>query len=178
MSSLTNLVSPPFYPHQRLAISLCSYAGSKKICGKILNVFVQDLPANAAAIYVYECIQFDFYADLKGRMVDLYAQLPEIRRELQDYIENNADTNAEGELVDSDEDEDGNLRGFVVDGDDEEGDEEEEEEGDEGEEGEGDYQNGEGEGGAEGEGLYDEDEGQGEGYAGDLYDDAETDEDA
>ena len=107
-------------------------------------------------------------------MVDLYAQLPEIRRELQDYIESTADTNAEGELVDSDEDEDGNLRGFVVDGDDEGDEEEGDEEGD-GEylSGEGEGEEGEGEG--DGEGLYDEDE---HGDVGDLYDDdAETDED-
>ena len=81
-------------------------------------------------------------------MVDLYAQLPELRAELQEYIESNNDTNADGEILDSDEDEDGNLRGFVVDEDGEEGDEEEEgEEGDDYEEVQDEYGDAEGGGG-------------------------------
>ena len=59
---------------------------------------------------------------------------------MQQYLADHANTNERGELVDSDEDDEGNLRGFVVE-DEEEGDEEVEGDYDDDEEGEGDGEN-------------------------------------
>ena len=112
---------------KRMCVKLCSHCGRKKTCGLILSVFTQDMPTSAVCLYVYDVIQRDFFHDLAGKMDSLYAQMPDVRAELKAHVEESFHTNAEGDLVASDEDENGNLKGFVASEDEDE--EEEEEEG-------------------------------------------------
>ena len=124
---------------KRLCRVLCSHSGTKRSCGKILQAFTSTLPAANACSFVADVVQHDYFMDLRGSTNDLYSQLPEIRADLQQYLADH--TNEHGELVDSDEDDEGNLRGFVV---------EDEDEGDGEEEGEGDYDEDDDEEGGEG----------------------------
>ena len=106
---------------KRVCITLCSHAGSKRNCGNILGVFTQDLPTNAAVEYAHDIIQTDFFVDLRGNIKTLYKNLPDIGTQLQAHVEALWDVDGDGEIIDSETDENGNLAGFVVDDDDEEG---------------------------------------------------------
>ena len=106
---------------KRVCSTLCSHAGSKRNCGNILGVFTQDLPTNAAVEYAHDIISTDFFVDLGGNIKTLYKQLPEIGAQLQAHVEALWDVDGDGEIIDSETDENGNLVGFVVDDEDDEG---------------------------------------------------------
>ena len=53
---------------------------------------------------------YEFFLDLEGKLVDLKDELPEIREELQARIEELEKVDEEGNIIESDEDEEGNLK--------------------------------------------------------------------
>jgi len=100
----------------RYVVKLSQHASSKRICGMLLADFTANMSSQEAIGFVDDVISHDFFHDLRGSLTDLLSYLPDIRTELTQLFEHRQSL-SNGELVDSDEDEEGNLRDFVVDDD-------------------------------------------------------------
>ena len=94
---------------RRFCRVLCDNTRSKKLCGRILNVFASRMLSSEATSFICETVSFDFFLDLSGSMRGFYKEIPEIRDSVEAFLKVNRHMDKEGELVDSDVDEDGNL---------------------------------------------------------------------
>jgi hypothetical protein len=102
---------------QRFVTDLCSHVHSKKLCGKILNVFTRILNPQEAASFIVSVIYLDFFQDLKGNMSSFLEEISSLRSDVEALLEEGHELNENGEPIYSDEDENGNLKGFVCDDD-------------------------------------------------------------
>jgi hypothetical protein len=94
----------------KLTIKICSHSTSKEHCGKILNIFTSQLWGSSPTHLICEVIDEDFFLDLHGKLEDFLAQIPGERDQVHKFIVDNKNLNLNGEIIDSDEDEQGNLR--------------------------------------------------------------------
>ena len=90
-------------------VKLCEHSKSYRICGKILNGMVDGLLTAEALRFVDDVISNYFFRDLTGKFKDFLTQLPELKDSIKALYEER-NSMQDGELVDSDEDENGNLR--------------------------------------------------------------------
>ena len=100
----------------RMLRVLCSHCDSKRSCGAVLAVFIRGsgLAPQEAVGLVYDVISFDFFSDLRGKMKDLKAQLPHLSSLLENYLAERERLDQDGDIMDPDQDDQGNLQGFVV----------------------------------------------------------------
>lgn len=68
-----------------------------------------NMSSQEAVGFVDDVLSHDFFLDLRGSLKDTLKCLPDIQSELTQLFEHRQSL-SNGELVDSDEDEDGNLR--------------------------------------------------------------------
>lgn len=95
---------------RRFARVLCDHAGSKSVCGRILNAFACRMTSSEAASFICDIVSYDFFMDLSGSIKKFYKEMPEIADEVRSLLSSTMDMDGEGNLIDSDEDERGNLR--------------------------------------------------------------------
>ena len=105
---------------KQMAMTICGFAKTKKKCGMILKEFSEDMNSSEALSFIHEIIAYDFFMDLRGKLDDFIDAIPELSHALRRLIKSNFNMNSKGEIIESDEDEDGNLKDFIVDNDEEE----------------------------------------------------------
>lgn len=98
---------------QLLRIS-CSHSETLKCCGQLLHAFCMNMLQGQAEFYITEVLKFDFVLDLFGLLEDLLDELGDLRSVVEKPIKEILKVNRIGEIVDSDADDDGNLRDFIV----------------------------------------------------------------
>ena len=104
--------------YMSLAVALCSFANSKRNCGEILDVICDDMEDEGQAVgFIDEVMHKDFFLDLKGRLKEFLKALPRFQSNLSVLIAEKYKLGEDGEIVESDEDQQGNLKDFVVDDD-------------------------------------------------------------
>ncbi len=95
----------------RYAQAICEGCSSKRKVGKILSAFTTNRYSDAEKVsFIHDIITLDFFMDISGTMDSFFAQLRGIKNEIVALLEAEKRLSKEGELVDSDADEDGNLR--------------------------------------------------------------------
>lgn len=95
---------------RRFVRVICDHSQTKKVCGRILNVFACRMTSSEASSFISEIVSYDFFLDLSGDMKGFYKQMPEIGEHVKNFLTSTRNTDLEGNLVDSDVDEGGNLR--------------------------------------------------------------------
>lgn len=96
------------------AIKLCEQADTKKTCALLLKSFTQHMSSPTEAVaFIQEILSYDYFQDLTGTLEHDF--LPQFSEDVQEHLMKllegqNRRRGRSGELVDSDEDEDGNLR--------------------------------------------------------------------
>ncbi len=63
-----------------------------------------------ALSFIDDVISRDFFLDLRGKLGDFTSQFPELKHSIETLLQDKDRIGTSGELVDSDEDENGNLR--------------------------------------------------------------------
>jgi hypothetical protein len=97
---------------QKLCCSkLCLSSDTKRNSGIIIDVFTSSLSDEEAASFAYDIVTLDYFLDLSGGMNDFLNQirLP-VRQVLDALISESHKLDADGNIVESDADSDGNLR--------------------------------------------------------------------
>ena len=100
---------------KQMALHICGFAGTKKKCGMILKHFCDEMNSPEALDFIYDIISHDFFMDLRGKLDDFIEAIPDMSHAIRRLIDKNFKLNSKGEIMDSDEDENGNLRDFIVD---------------------------------------------------------------
>lgn len=95
---------------QRYARQLCEHSNSKRLCGRVLHKFTSGLSSFEAAAFIYDIITLDFFQDVRGSTKDMMGELPRAREQLESLLNASHNLDADGEIVDSDADSEGNLR--------------------------------------------------------------------
>jgi hypothetical protein len=125
---------------KRYAAIICQTLSHKSFCAKALHYFTYSLHRNRnespreVAKFIADIITLDSFRDVPGSMkcvLDTFSE--QVREELTVLLDEHFYIDAQGEMRESDEDSEGNLKDFIEDSDEDEDEEEEEEE--EGEEG-------------------------------------------
>ena len=95
---------------QRYARVICEHADNKRTCGRILNKFTYSYTEEIASIFVHEIITLDFFQDLKGTIKEFLIELPRIYEQVNRLLSETHRRNNNGEILESDEDSQGNLK--------------------------------------------------------------------
>lgn len=96
---------------QRYARTICEYADSKKVCGRILNKFTYSYTVEVASIFIHDIITLDFFQDLKGSMKEFLIELPiSLKEPVNTLLSESHRRDNEGEIIESDQDSQGNLK--------------------------------------------------------------------
>lgn len=95
---------------RRFARILCDHAQTKKLCGRVLNTFACRMSASEACSFICDVVSYDFFMDLSGDMKQFYKEMPEIADEIESLLASTRNMDEDGNFIDSDEDERGNLR--------------------------------------------------------------------
>jgi hypothetical protein len=101
----------------RLLVCVCGHCDSKRACGAVLAELLRGrgLGAQEAVGLVYDVVSFDFFSELRGHMKDLRSELPdEVGSLLEGFLKERERLDEHGDILESDQDEKGNLQGFVV----------------------------------------------------------------
>ena len=75
--------------------------------GSLLATLTSHLLDAEAVNFMADVLSYEFIYDLKGSINDLYAQVPQLRSKLEEKMQ--FVVNEQGRIVDSDEDENGDL---------------------------------------------------------------------
>ncbi len=94
----------------RFCTILCSHSETFKQTGKIVNVFSQNLLSREKAFFAYDVSQREFFLDMKGDVKDFYKQLD---KGVGDQVQRMHSEQGGIKAPDSDEDDNGNLKGFI-----------------------------------------------------------------
>lgn len=96
---------------RRFVQTICESCPSKKKVGKVLyHLLISRYTLEEAAGFIFDIVTLDFFLDVEGDMQSFYGQLGELRERVQTLLKACNRTNEKGDIVASDEDEDGNLR--------------------------------------------------------------------
>jgi hypothetical protein len=99
---------------KKFSLVLCEHAPSKTILGQILELIttMKRMDLNTSCEFIYDIITLDFFYEIPGSMNDCLAALKEEKKEMLNELLNETfdrKTNS-GDLMDSDEDSEGNLK--------------------------------------------------------------------
>jgi hypothetical protein len=96
----------------RLTSEVCGYAQTKSRCGRVLYSLTTSLDTSAAAALIHDIITRDFFLDLEGNMKSFYREIQneDLREFVVALLSESHNTNDNGDIVESDEDCNGNLR--------------------------------------------------------------------
>jgi hypothetical protein len=97
---------------RRFARGICDHSKSRKLCGRVLNGFACRMTSSEACSFISDIVSYDFFLDLPGSMKSFYREMPEIGEQVESFLSTTRTMDREGNIVDSDEDEAGNLRYF------------------------------------------------------------------
>lgn len=95
---------------RRFARVLCDHSKTKMLCGRVLNLFACRMSASEACSFICDIVSYDFFMDLTGDMEKFYKEMPDVADDVQSLLSSTRDMDSDGNLIDSDEDESGNLR--------------------------------------------------------------------
>lgn len=114
-----HVIDEGYTPKQTIGVirTLCSHADTMALCGQILNAFFEDTSSVIACQQIAEVLSHDYVFDLGGTMSDFLSSFHEISHELEDSLSKIFRLDDFGKVIrapESDEDEDGNLVGFIV----------------------------------------------------------------
>ncbi|KAJ1430854.1 hypothetical protein B484DRAFT_448660 [Ochromonadaceae sp. CCMP2298] len=104
----------------RFARMICEYSETKGNCGLVLSKFGAGLSSAQALGLVSSILSKDFFRDLSGKMNRFLEQLGPLRELAETLLDAKYRRDEGGELLESDQDSTGNLRGFVEDDEDDE----------------------------------------------------------
>lgn len=74
----------------------------------------KDLEFQVAVGHIIEYITRDYFYDLEGSMEEFFNCIPQFCNTVQEILEEDGRLNSDGDLVASDEDENGNLKGIII----------------------------------------------------------------
>lgn len=113
---LFNTAESSMNPQQfrRFARGICDHSKSRKLCGRVLNGFACRMTSSEACSFISDIVSYDFFLDLPGSMKSFYREMPEIGEQVESFLSTTRTMDREGNIVDSDEDEAGNLRYFFT----------------------------------------------------------------
>lgn len=96
-------------------LMVCEHANSKDVCGRVLDVFTSTMHATEAVHFIVSIISYEFFHDLEGDLDSFILEFREVGTAIRSYL-SSAEAIREGQdaLHDSDEDENGDLRGFIA----------------------------------------------------------------
>ena len=96
----------------RLSLEVCGYAQTKSRCGRVLATLTDTMDTAAAAALIHDIITRDFFLDLEGKMKSFYHEIQkdDLREFVMALLTESHKTNENGDIVESDEDCNGNLR--------------------------------------------------------------------
>ena len=96
----------------RYAVALCEHCRTKVICGKILEQITSKLEVQPAAELIVDVITLDFFPEINGTLKECLAQLTRAREQVEAILdEEGFERKSEsGDIIESDEDSEGNLR--------------------------------------------------------------------
>ena len=97
----------------------CGHASSKRSAAKIISAFIAGYSTNVCAKFICEMITFESFLDIRGKMSHFWSALQDLEKPVKDYLINDMGLtlNKDGEIQESDVDEEGNLEGFIQDDD-------------------------------------------------------------
>lgn len=99
------------YEFSRFVQSICEGCSSKKKVGKVLyHLLIGRHTIEEAAGIIFDIVTLDFFLDVEGDMQSFYEQLGELRDRVQALLRHSNLINERGDMVASDEDEQGNLK--------------------------------------------------------------------
>ena len=102
----------------RMCSILCSFSDSKFTCGEIVSLFTSNLTDAEAVAFALKIVNREWYLDLRGYDDQFTRHFDDNqKRILQEFLEGK-DENGKSYMRDSDEDDEGNLAGFIDDDDD------------------------------------------------------------
>ncbi len=99
---------------KRYCLMLCEQCNTKKQAGRILNVFCEDMMQDEACKFIHEIVTRTSFRDLEGKMKKFWSQFVDgLGDSARLYLEKHEKVSRHGELQDEDEDDHGNLKGFI-----------------------------------------------------------------
>lgn len=99
---------------KRLCLILCAQCNTKKQAGRVLEIFCKDMMQEEACRFIHTIVRQSYFYDLEGKMKIFWSQFSDgIGESAKSYFESNEKVSSNGELQDEDEDDRGNLIGFI-----------------------------------------------------------------
>ncbi len=94
------------------ATVLCEYCPSTEYCGRVLEQITSKLELQAAAELIVEVITLDFFPEINGTMKECLAQLTRAKEQVEAILDDEGyeRKSESGDIIESDEDSEGNLR--------------------------------------------------------------------
>lgn len=89
---------------------LAAFMKTKQQCGRMMNIFVAHLTADEIIPIVVNMMHYETMTELKGSVDSLLDELPMIGAPGRVEIKAQFTLDEKGQIVESDEDEDGNLK--------------------------------------------------------------------
>lgn len=99
-----------FNDAQRYAQAICEHCSSKRKVGKVLSYFTSRYTEEEASSFIHDVITLDFFMDVNGTMESFFSPLKRVRERVKALLNAGNRLNGRGEIVDSDEDDEGNLK--------------------------------------------------------------------
>jgi hypothetical protein len=90
-----------------IATLLCEHSSKKKHCGKILNILTSAMQTEEAVSFILNVVSHDFFLYFSGTWQDLYRKLHGVGEQVETAVRS---LHGSAEVMESDEDEAGNLR--------------------------------------------------------------------
>lgn len=94
------------------ATVLCEYCPSTEYCGRVLEQITSKLEVQAAAEVIVDVITLDFFPEISGTMKECLAQLTRAKEQVEAILDDEGyeRKSESGDIIESDEDSEGNLR--------------------------------------------------------------------
>lgn len=94
----------------RLIRVLCGFCKTKAICGRMINVFTAHLSEFEIVSFVKNLLGYEVIADVEGPVKDLLKEIQSLSDVNKSEIMNCIRLDQSGNIIESDEDEEGNLK--------------------------------------------------------------------
>ncbi len=102
-----------FTDTQRYARAIVEHCSSKRKIARILSLFAMaQYSIGEGASFIHDIVTLDFFLDIEGSMESFFGHIKpeELRERLTILLSASHHLNGRGEIVDSDEDSEGNLK--------------------------------------------------------------------
>lgn len=112
MFQVYEVVADRFDSHElnRLARVISGFSRTKQRCGAVLNCFCQHLTKHETVMFVINFLHYEGIAELEGSVYSLLDEMTTMDEDARAEVISNFSFDARGNIVESDEDEDGNLK--------------------------------------------------------------------